>query len=152
MALGCPALPWREAGTGSQGRASCLGWEVQKGVGHQLTPLIFYTPCGQRRLFYSVASLWPQQGAKTKKEHQSLRAWGATSQKRCALFSSPVCHLEGLLEDQILTCCLTQIPGASPSHFPSTALKRLKLDPYPPILCILTSLNELKPVLASFYR
>lgn len=75
----------REARTGSQGKASCLGVGGRKGVGCQLTSLIFFS-CGQSRLFYSPAPLWPQQGTRASKEQGILQGLGSRlPQQMCFL-------------------------------------------------------------------
>lgn len=47
-----------------------------------------------------------QQGARQTK---NMFALGPNSHNRCALFSSPACHLEGLLENQYLTAAQPEV-------------------------------------------
>lgn len=73
-ALGCLALPLRGARTGNQGRASCLGWEAQKGIGRQLTFLIFFSSVTREGYFIA----WPLYGlSREQKQRKDIASSGS---------------------------------------------------------------------------
>lgn len=93
------SLTWRELGAGSQGKASCLGWNTGKVLVASWHPLSF-SPVA--RIGYFTAS--PLYGLRreqrqTKKEW-FCRVWGVSSHSRCAFFSSSVCYLKNFVEDE----------------------------------------------------